>query len=60
MVVGCDWWLERHEYDGAESWSYKVLPEAQEERLPFRTVKNGDSRATVSEMNRPGGKYSDA
>lgn len=25
-VVGDDWWLERHEYDGAEWWEYKTLP----------------------------------
>ena len=23
MVVGDDWWLERHEYDGSEWWEYK-------------------------------------
>lgn len=26
IVVGEDWWLERHEYDGAEWWEYKELP----------------------------------
>lgn len=25
-VVGRDWWLERHEYDGLEWWEYKTLP----------------------------------
>ena len=25
-VVGKDWWLERHEYDGSEWWEYKSLP----------------------------------
>lgn len=25
-VVGHDWWLERHEYDGLEWWEYKTLP----------------------------------
>lgn len=25
-VVGDNWWLERHEYDGAEWWEYKTLP----------------------------------
>lgn len=25
-VVGDDWWLERHEYDGAEWWEFKTLP----------------------------------
>lgn len=26
MIVGDDWWLERHEYDGAEWWEYKTKP----------------------------------
>jgi len=26
MVVGDAWWLERHEYDGAEWWEYKEHP----------------------------------
>jgi hypothetical protein len=25
-VVGVDWWLERHNYDGCEWWEYKTLP----------------------------------
>lgn len=25
-IVGNDWWLERHEYDGSEWWVYKELP----------------------------------
>lgn len=27
LVVGEDWWLERGEYDGAEWWSFKCIPE---------------------------------
>ena len=26
MIVGEDWWIERHEYDGSEWWEYKALP----------------------------------
>ena len=26
VVVGRDFWLERHEYDGAEWWEFKALP----------------------------------
>lgn len=26
LVVGDDWWLERHEYDGSEWWEFKSLP----------------------------------
>jgi len=27
VIVGKDWWLERHEYDGKEWWEFKTLPE---------------------------------
>lgn len=26
VVVGKDFWLERHEYDGAEWWEFKKIP----------------------------------
>lgn len=26
LVVGKNWWLERHEYDGSEWWEFKTLP----------------------------------
>ena len=26
IVVGENWWLERHEYDGSEWWEFKELP----------------------------------
>lgn len=26
LVVGDNWWLERHTYDGAEWWEYKTIP----------------------------------
>ena len=26
VVVGDDWWLERHEYDGSEWWEFKTMP----------------------------------
>ncbi len=30
VVVGKDFWLERHEYDGSEWWAYKTLPKKPE------------------------------
>jgi hypothetical protein len=27
VIVGKDFWLERHEYDGLEWWEFKQLPE---------------------------------
>jgi hypothetical protein len=26
VVVGTDWWMERHVYDGSEWWEFKTLP----------------------------------
>jgi len=33
MVVGKNWWLERHEYDGSEWWEYKELPKEPTETI---------------------------
>lgn len=34
LIVGQNWWLERHEYDGSEWWEYKELPKMpKEEKL---------------------------
>lgn len=30
IVIGKDFWLERHEYDGSEWWEYKELPKILE------------------------------
>lgn len=26
LVVGKDWWIERHGHDGSEWWEYKTIP----------------------------------
>jgi hypothetical protein len=42
MVVGPDWWLERHEYDGAEWWEFKQYPiEPSREVRPKKIRTNG-------------------
>jgi len=39
IVVGKDWWLERHEYDGSEWWEFKKLPEKpKKEPSTFRIM----------------------
>lgn len=38
LVVGKDWWMEREEYDGAESWSFKTMPRKQSKTKPFKYV----------------------
>ena len=36
-IVGSNFWLERHEYDGAEWWEYKEIPNLSE--LPICKVE---------------------
>jgi len=36
-IVGDNWWLERHEYDGSEWWEYKEMPTKPKE---FFVLKN--------------------
>ena len=41
IVVGKDWWLERHEYDGAEWWEFKKLPVKPKQKIePFAVFRN--------------------
>lgn len=42
-VVGKDFWLERHEYDGSENWEFKNLPNRFSEQTP-ETLKRPDIR----------------
>lgn len=32
IIVGKDFWLERHEYDGAEWWEFKTMPKEPKEQ----------------------------
>lgn len=43
LVVGKDWWLERHEYDGAEWWEFKRYPQ-----MPSNLLSN---ISTVVDIN---------
>ena len=37
MIVGENWWMERHEYDGSEWWEFKCMPTKLPEVTPTRT-----------------------
>ena len=52
IVVGPDWWLERHEYDGSEGWVFKRMPTRLVDPvpLPFSNVAGGMWN-DISEMN---------
>ena len=36
LIIGADFWLERHEYDGSEWWEFKQTPKYKE--LPFKPI----------------------
>lgn len=36
LIIGEDFWLERHEYDGSEWWEFKQMPQYKE--LPFKPI----------------------
>lgn len=40
VVVGSDWWLERHEYDGSEWWEFKSRPTKKADAVKFTNVRN--------------------
>lgn len=48
VVVGENWWLERHEYDGSEWWEFKELPVRREDPKPFNKIEGAwDSLAEI-------------
>ena len=51
-VVGDDWWLERHEYDGSEWWEYKSMPKKPESKIePARVITTKYSAGSLEEIN---------
>lgn len=34
MIVGGNWWMERHEYDGSEWWEFKRMPRKGKDYIP--------------------------
>ena len=53
LVVGSDFWLERHEYDGSEWWEYKELPKMPHETRSIHRVMGG-AWDTLEELNKEG------
>lgn len=49
VVVGRDWWLERHEYDGSEWWEFKTIPQKPSELLTLGNVFGGYANQTIWE-----------
>ena len=38
LIVGDNWWLERHEYDGSEWWEYKELPIKPNKKIELKAL----------------------
>lgn len=45
LIVGDWFWLERYEYDGAEEWRYKELPEEPDDTIEIEalTIKQAEA-----------------
>ena len=52
VVVGNNWWLERHEYDGSESWEYQSRPELSKAYKPFVFKKQHGGWHFICELNK--------
>lgn len=50
VIVGDDWWLERHEYDGSEWWEYKEMPKQINEIKEVSCLADGVWN-TLAELN---------
>lgn len=59
LIVGSDFWLERSEYDGAESWDFKTTPiKPANHVIPHaltchQSHDHNNSWATLKELNEP-------
>ena len=44
IIVGNNWWLERHEYDGSEWFEYKSMFEKPKEKLELKALTIDQAR----------------
>lgn len=42
LIVGEDFWLERHEYDGSEWWEFKTMPKKPDQEREVKKVIKDD------------------
>lgn len=60
IVCGNGWYMERHEYDGAEWWEYKTMPKRPNRAvIPNVIVDDKFMWCSLERMNHPNGEYSD-
>ena len=51
VVVGDDWWLERHDYDGSEWWEFKTLPQKPAQKRTINTLFTDSGWETLRRIN---------
>lgn len=44
LIVGKDWWMERHEYDGSENWEFKTLITEPTETIDLKALTTSQSK----------------
>jgi len=44
LIVGKNFWLERHEYDGSEWWEYKEQPTKPDNKINLLALTRGQAR----------------
>jgi hypothetical protein len=52
IVVGDDWYLERHEYDGSEWWEFKSLPIQPPRCVTLQSVTGEWGDEGLAELNK--------
>lgn len=50
VVVGEDWWLERHDYDGSEWWEHKKIPQIQSATIPISKLIGDNGWSSLKEI----------
>lgn len=50
-IVGPDFWLERHEYDGSEWWEFKKLPQKPLKKMHPTNLKADIGWNSLAELN---------
>lgn len=60
VVVGCDWWLEREQDDGAEGWNFRTTPIHTACPKSFETVGSNEGWNNIYDINPAVGPHNPA
>lgn len=48
LIIGKDFYMDRHEYDGSESWSFHSIIEKPAKTFKLKALTVGQAKASVS------------